>query len=326
MSLKRKAERQITSDNPGLEVSDEENEIIPVKYDQEALDAIREERERKRKEELEALKIATSGAFKKIVTSAAGLERSTEKPKKTEEKGDDKSKATESGVAAIDFTAAPSSAPGFPTLETNLAPTASTVGGKKLSFSFSTSENKMAQIAKQAAEKNNSEGSHATPAVFSPLAPAFVSYVEKEKEKQQSVPAVLSPSEQKTGQEEEETILEVAEMHLYQLNSDNSWNERGMGVVKVNKHSNGSHRILMWRDKTHSLLLNESLVDTTFKLTPSSNQRAFTFLSAAEKGTNTFCIKIKKPQNIANLAELHKKLSEILGAKPTEATEEKKTE
>ena len=255
------------------------------------------------------------------MTSASGLER-----KDQGVTAEVAPAAPVTSTTGVDFTAAPSAAPGFPTLQTSLAPAASSVGGTKLAFSFSTAENRMAQIAKQAAAKGV-EGTEAKSSSeaqqFSPLTPAFMSYVEKEKEKQQSAPTALSPSEQKTGLEDEETILQVAEMHLHQLNEDKSgWSERGIGIIKINKDSKGAHRLLMWRDKTHSLLLNESLTEKTFKLSGSMSARAFSFTSASTDGSKTHCIKIKKPQCLEAIASLQKKLTEILDGK----TEETKTE
>eukprot|EP01126_Amoeba_proteus_P022160 TRINITY_DN2246_c0_g1_i6.p1 TRINITY_DN2246_c0_g1~~TRINITY_DN2246_c0_g1_i6.p1 ORF type:complete len:114 (+),score=30.11 TRINITY_DN2246_c0_g1_i6:137-478(+) len=72
----------------------------------------------------------------------------------------------------------------------------------------------------------------------------------------QGVTYVLKTVETKTGEEEEEVLLNVR-AKLYRWDSDESWKERGTGDLRILKHPQTKKiRVLMRRDKILKICAN----------------------------------------------------------------------
>eukprot|EP01126_Amoeba_proteus_P022158 TRINITY_DN2246_c0_g1_i1.p1 TRINITY_DN2246_c0_g1~~TRINITY_DN2246_c0_g1_i1.p1 ORF type:complete len:175 (+),score=41.82 TRINITY_DN2246_c0_g1_i1:162-686(+) len=77
----------------------------------------------------------------------------------------------------------------------------------------------------------------------------------------QGVTYVLKTVETKTGEEEEEVLLNVR-AKLYRWDSDESWKERGTGDLRILKHPQTKKiRVLMRRDKILKICANHYISD-----------------------------------------------------------------
>eukprot|EP01063_Lacrimia_lanifica_P030021 TRINITY_DN4704_c0_g1_i1.p1 TRINITY_DN4704_c0_g1~~TRINITY_DN4704_c0_g1_i1.p1 ORF type:complete len:316 (+),score=136.41 TRINITY_DN4704_c0_g1_i1:311-1258(+) len=183
--------------------------------------------------------------------------------------------------------------------------------GKQGSF-LQGGENKMSKTATEVANTPNTRDALETPnksevasQVFTPAAPSVV-----------KTPATKldATEDRQDGEEGEAVLLAMHGVILMEFGEDKTWKERGTGVVKVNKmKDNEKSRIIMRREPTHALLLNESLgPNGGFKLVQSElkeDAKVFSVLvlDPATKESKHYCFKTKvKANKIGDLYALIK--------------------
>jgi len=119
-----------------------------------------------------------------------------------------------------------------------------------------------------------------------------------------------------TGEEDDQTIFQVRGK-LYYLSDENTWSERGTGLLKLNvRQSDGAGaRLVMRKEAVFSLLLNISLFKG-MRCTPAQDPRYVRF-SCFEEGKP-----VHYNLRVANAKVATDLLDEINAHIPTEQTEE----
>lgn len=113
----------------------------------------------------------------------------------------------------------------------------------------------------------------------------------------------------KTGEEDEETVFSTrAKLYVIDLEGEKVWKERGCGVVKVNKSTQGSktkYRLLMRADGVLTVALNLPLVKNTqvFKgFQNTMNPEKFLRIAGVEQGrAHQFALRFGSEENRNNL-------------------------
>ncbi|ERN02232.1 ran-binding protein 1 homolog b [Amborella trichopoda] len=130
-----------------------------------------------------------------------------------------------------------------------------------------------------------------------------------------------------TGEEHEEVLLEL-KAKLYRFDKDgNQWKERGVGTVKLLKHTDTRKvRLIMRQAKTLKICANHLVLPSTSVQEHAGNDKSCvwhaTDFSDGELKEELFCIRFGSVENCKKFMEMVEEIAESQSKKGEEATEE----
>eukprot|EP00201_Polytomella_parva_P005037 CAMPEP_0175084008 /NCGR_PEP_ID=MMETSP0052_2-20121109/27764_1 /TAXON_ID=51329 ORGANISM="Polytomella parva, Strain SAG 63-3" /NCGR_SAMPLE_ID=MMETSP0052_2 /ASSEMBLY_ACC=CAM_ASM_000194 /LENGTH=233 /DNA_ID=CAMNT_0016355651 /DNA_START=32 /DNA_END=733 /DNA_ORIENTATION=+ len=126
----------------------------------------------------------------------------------------------------------------------------------------------------------------------------------------------LSEVETKSGEEDEDVLVEL-KCKLYRFdNQTDEWKERGVGQVKLLQHKESKKvRCLMRQDKTLKIRANHLVIPGTKLQEHSGNDKAWVFTTAdfadGKMSTELFCIRFGSTEKAAEFKKKYEEAVEI---------------
>ncbi|KAJ4978901.1 hypothetical protein NE237_009681 [Protea cynaroides] len=123
-----------------------------------------------------------------------------------------------------------------------------------------------------------------------------------------------------TGEEEEDTVLDL-KSKLYRFDKEgNQWKERGAGTVKLLKHKeSGKVRLVMRQSKTLKICANHLILGTMSVQEHAGNDKSCvwhaTDFADGELKDELFCIRFASVENCKTFIEMFQEIAESQGKK-----------
>jgi len=128
----------------------------------------------------------------------------------------------------------------------------------------------------------------------------------------------LQEVETKTGEEDEELMLEL-KCKLYRFDLDsNEWKERGVGPVKLLRHrESGKTRLLMRQEKTFKIRANHIVMPKTELQEHAGSSKAWVYrtmdFAEGELKPEMFCVRFGSEEKAAEFKTAFEKAAEVRG-------------